>query len=343
MRITNILVGVALFLCVSFMPANPIFVSYINEFRTTHDSSLEAIELHPIGDPGSVNVNGWTIRTRAGTATIPSGIIQSNGYLVIDTFSIYGTFCLNEIADSIRLYDSQGYLRDKVIYGYLGSKVPAPPYGGSACLYRTHPAMYWDLFSWYIDSTPTFEYTNDDWSSISGVVLNAQGQPMSGYCVIANGCYGSSCAFTDSTGNFNVCGLGQSNYWLTVWTGNCVFAGNYPDSVYVGYSQNVPNINITLPLGGIEQTTKLSQSDFTFVTPNPFNNNAKISFVLPFETEVLLKIYDIRGVLLKTILNQRFNAGHYQIGLNLNLVQGVYFLNAETGQQRVTKKLVILK
>jgi len=76
---------------------------------------------------------------------------------------------------------------------------------------------------------------------------------------------------------------------------------------------------------------------------NPVRKDSKISFVLPYENEVLIKIYDTKGSLLKTLLNQRLNAGQHQIGLNMNLVPGIYFLNIEIGKQRLAKKLIVVK
>jgi hypothetical protein len=347
MRILKVIFGLIFSITVIF--ANPVFISYINEIQTAPES-LQRIEIHTTPFPGAgANLSGYWIKTRAGIATINQGtIIPYTGFITIDSTNTSGIFHLNTITDTITIYSNNNYILQSVIFPAqpVGEDLaPAPPFGGSVCLYRS-PYYYfieWDKINWYIDSTPTFDEPNDDWSSISGTILNAQGQPASGLFVDASGQNGDMCGFSDTAGHYDICGLGQGKYWLTVWIGYGVFAGNYPESVYVGYSQNVPNININLPLNGIEQTTKLLQSDFTFITPNPFYNNAKISFVLPFETEVLIKLFDIRGDFLKTILNQKLNAGQHQIRLNLSLVPGVYFLNANIGQQQLTKKLIVVR
>jgi hypothetical protein len=261
---------------------------------------------------------------------------------MIDTYSITGNFYMNPVADSLLLNDNYGMLRGRVVWGFPGSRTPAPPYNMSTCVYRSNPSMYWDLFSYYMDSTPTLGDSNNNWSSISGTVFNAQGQPVSGHCVIADGNYGSSCIITNLTGNFNICGLAHGKYWVTVWSSWNVQAGNYPDSIYVGYSQNVTNININLPINGIEQNNYPTIDDNFISVPNPIRKDSKISFVLPYENEVLIKIYDTKGSLLKTLLNQRPNAGQHKIGLSMNLIPGIYFLNVDIGKQRLTKKLISL-
>jgi hypothetical protein len=333
---------VILFICfgISFTNANPVLVTFINEFQTASDFG-QAIELHPSHSIGTTNISGWTIKTQAGTATIPSCIIQSNGYEIIDTFSITGIFYMNPVADSLRLYNNYGVLQERIVWGYPGSKTPAPPYNGSTCIYRSNPSMYWDLFSYYIDSTPTLGGLNNNWSSISGTVFNAQGQPINGYCVIAEGKYGSSCVITNSNGYFNICGLAQSKYWVTVWSNYNTLAGQYPDSVYVGYSQNVSGINITVPLSNIEEKIKIQNTDFSFSISNPVRNKSNLNLILPYETEVLLKLYDVRGVLLRTVLEQKLSAGQHQIRLHLN--PGLYFLDADISKQRFTRKIIVVE
>lgn len=343
MKIIKVLIG--LVFCISFIYANPILVTMLHEFQTSPDS-LERIELHQTPEQFSttVNLSGCQIRTRAGIATINQGVIlPAGGYITIDSTNTSGIFSLGDLSDTIALYWSS-YLLDRVTYPRstaIWYSVPTPPYGGSSCLYRTPYSFPGDMINWYIDSTPTFGFVNDNWSSISGRVLNAQGQPVIGNFVQASSLTDISCAYTDSFGNYIIAGLGAGKYWVTVWAH--VQVGNYPESVYVGYSQNVLGININLPFVRIEQDNELSLFNNLISVPSPTRNNSKIEFVLPHENKVLLKIYDAKGSLLKTLLNQKLNAGQHQIGLNMHLVPGVYFLNADIGKQRLTKKLIVVK
>ncbi len=334
---------------ITFIYANPIFVSYINEIQTAPDS-LQRIELHTTPIPSGGSLNGWWIKTRAGIATINQGVtIPYDGYLTIDASNTSGIFQLNPIADTITIYSNYGWSVQSVIFpaqpvGW--NKAPAPPFGGSISLYRSpyYSYMEWDRVNWYIDSTPTFDEPNNNWSSISGTLLNAQGQPASGLFVDAKGPNGVMCGLSDAAGHYDIFGLGVGKYWLTVWAvQQYVQVGNYPDSVYVGYSQNVSNININLPISGIEQTNHSVLSDNLISVQNPFRRNSKISFVLPYENEVLVKLYDTKGSLLKTLINSKLNVGNHQIGLNMHIVPGIYFLNIDIGKQRLAKKLIVVK
>jgi len=260
MKIIKVLIG--LVFCMSFSYANPVFVSFINEIQT-EPASLQRIEIHttPVSGAGT-NLSGWWIRTRAGIATINQGVmIPYDGYVTIDATNTSGIFNLNAIADTLTLYNSYGIPLQTVIWpaqpvGW--NKAPAPPYGGSICLYRSPYYNYhftdWDRINWYIDSTPTFDELNNNWSSISGTVFNAQGQPASGLIVDAIGPNGTMCGLSDTAGHYNIFGLGAGKYWLTVYAvQQGIPVGNFPESVSVGYSQNVSNININLPISGIEQ------------------------------------------------------------------------------------------
>ncbi len=205
------------FVCLlAFTYANPFIETLISEFQTAPDS-LERIELHAIPSYMSVELGGWTITTNAGTATInPGMILPYNGYVTIDRTNTTGIFSLNDVSDTIKLRDNQGHWLDAVCWPKLLAwwrNAPAPPYGGSSAIYRSN--TYWVETNWYIDSTPTFNAPNDDWSSISGRILNQGGQPVRFAYVCAYGPTGGCDAESDSLGNYTVAGLGEGKYRVT--------------------------------------------------------------------------------------------------------------------------------
>jgi hypothetical protein len=78
--------------------------------------------------------------------------------------------------------------------------------------------------------------------------------------------------------------------------------------------------------------------------PNPFNPATKINFQLPENNYVSLKIYDILGNLVTTLVDQETEAGYYTIEWNAgNLSSGVYFYTFKSGSFVSTKKLILLK
>uniref|UniRef100_A0A7C6EEW5 T9SS type A sorting domain-containing protein n=1 Tax=candidate division WOR-3 bacterium TaxID=2052148 RepID=A0A7C6EEW5_UNCW3 len=330
-------------LLIAFAYANPYIETLISEFQTAPDS-LERIELHALPFPYTIDLGGWTITTNAGTATInPGTILPYNGYVTIDRTNTSGVFSLNDISDTIKLCDNRGYGVDEVSWPSLPAMwgcSPTPPYGGSGALYRSN--TYWMEINWYIDSTPTFDAPNDDYSSISGRILNQNGQPVVGAEVRAYGPTGGCDGYSDSLGDYRVAGLGEGKYWVFANYRN--YSAHYSDSVYVGYSQHITGINITLPLSGIAEPDKLITNNISFSFPNPVKDGSKISFNLPKTARVIMKVYDAQGVLIKTIGQKRLNKGNHQIEFNLNQFPGIYFLIADIdGQRAITEKLVYLK
>ncbi len=81
--------------------------------------------------------------------------------------------------------------------------------------------------------------------------------------------------------------------------------------------------------------------------PNPFNPTTKISFTVPDKNGpeyVKLKIFNVLGKEIKTILNEKLSPGSHIIEFNaVGLASGIYFYSLETGGKIFTKKMVLLR
>jgi len=78
--------------------------------------------------------------------------------------------------------------------------------------------------------------------------------------------------------------------------------------------------------------------------PNPFNPSTLIRFSVPYSSFVSLKLYDVLGNEVKTLVNEIKNAGSYEVTLNAsNLSSGVYFYSLKAGNHTITKKLQLIK
>jgi photosystem II stability/assembly factor-like uncharacterized protein len=89
-------------------------------------------------------------------------------------------------------------------------------------------------------------------------------------------------------------------------------------------------------------------SKFTFTLeqnyPNPFNPSTKIKFSLPANGHTSLKVYDILGREVSTLLNEEFKAGEHEVEFNAeNLPSGVYFYRIKAGEFTDIKKMLLLK
>jgi len=78
--------------------------------------------------------------------------------------------------------------------------------------------------------------------------------------------------------------------------------------------------------------------------PNPFNPSTIINFQLAESSEVVLKVYDMLGREVATLLNERRNPGSHQVVFDAsNLSSGVYIYRLEAGNNLETKKMMLIK
>jgi len=90
---------------------------------------------------------------------------------------------------------------------------------------------------------------------------------------------------------------------------------------------------------GMPRTFELGQN-----YPNPFNPTTLISYQLPVASEVSLKVYDVLGREVMTLVNGKQDAGSYNLNFNAsNLSSGVYFYRLQAGSFVQTKKMMLVK
>ena len=78
--------------------------------------------------------------------------------------------------------------------------------------------------------------------------------------------------------------------------------------------------------------------------PNPFNPATKITYQLPKASHVTIKVYDIIGNEIKTIVNQQAAAGEYSVDFNAyKYGSGVYFYQMQAGNFIEIKKMILMK
>jgi hypothetical protein len=82
--------------------------------------------------------------------------------------------------------------------------------------------------------------------------------------------------------------------------------------------------------------------------PNPFNPSTKIKYQIPEISFVILKIYDVLGNEIATLVNEELPAGKYEVEFSMGLINqtlpsGVYFYQLYAGSFVETKKMVLIK
>jgi len=78
--------------------------------------------------------------------------------------------------------------------------------------------------------------------------------------------------------------------------------------------------------------------------PNPFNPLTKIEYALPKTGEVLITVYNLLGVEVARLVDDRMPAGYHEVEWDASdVASGIYFYRLQTGDFVQTRKMVLLK
>jgi len=99
------------------------------------------------------------------------------------------------------------------------------------------------------------------------------------------------------------------------------------------------------PSTGITETRELPAQYVLFQNyPNPFNPSTTIEFTLPKSESVTLKVYNILGKEVSTLVSNKLNQGNHTYTFDgKNLASGIYYYQLVAGDYREVKKMIILK
>jgi hypothetical protein len=103
-----------------------------------------------------------------------------------------------------------------------------------------------------------------------------------------------------------------------------------------GTFEMLPTVEVD---AGMPRTFELGQN-----YPNPFNPSTVMSYQLPVASNVSLKVYDVLGREVATLVNGRQEAGRYSVSFNAaSFASGVYFYRLQAGNFVQTKKMMLVK
>jgi hypothetical protein len=78
--------------------------------------------------------------------------------------------------------------------------------------------------------------------------------------------------------------------------------------------------------------------------PNPFNPTTNIQYEIPKPGDVRLVIYDVTGREVRTLINERLEAGKYEVSFDGSaLTSGVYFYMLQAVDFSETKRMILIK
>jgi subtilisin-like proprotein convertase family protein len=164
--------------------------------------------------------------------------------------------------------------------------------------------------------------------------------------------------FDDTTGN-----LVTSTTYLSPWTqyvkpqntmgtfGSTTLNGNWTLTVTDGVAGNTGTLlgwGLRFNNSVVVGTQNISELPYKFNLsqnyPNPFNPETNIKFSVPKQSKVILKIYDVLGQEVITLVNEYLAPGTYEKIFNASsFASGVYFYKLEAGEFNAVKKMVLIK
>jgi hypothetical protein len=284
------------------------------------------------------NLDGWFLTTVNDTAYFIDGISPTEDYILIT--SGYGylqtELSINKMGDWLSLYNQNNERVDEAIFGEMyNAQISAPLVGQSISV----ELIFDEFFIHYLDNSPTLGEPNDDadaYGTIEGNVLDAFGNPLSNLEVK----YFGSTDYTDLNGYFSFYNIAVMEELQVVY--NAMILDHYivqtwPDSIVM------VEIYIQEPLSSEE-----NKSDFEYHLsqnfPNPFNPTTTLEYIIPEISIVTLKVYDVMGNEVATLVNEEKEKGYYKSYLDASeLTSGIYFYQLKANNFIETKKMVLLK
>ena len=243
-------------------------------------------------------------------------IKNTNSYVLNNLFAGVFTFFSpngSSLSGNITRYDSQNKL------GYTYNTAQTNPYLGMALMSNQNvnfkPIAFLDVLNGFT--------TDEKWQSLSsGIVSDSIGPG------------GNS--FTLSAGPLSI-PAGQ-----TVRVGFAVLKGND----LMDLKNQVIIAKNKYNSVGIIQISDLLPKKYELMQnyPNPFNPATKISFAIPQNDFVSIKIYDVLGREIMTLVNEKLSAGTYEFNFDgTNLSSGLYFYRMTTNKFSEIKRMILVK
>ncbi|NUM71646.1 MAG: T9SS type A sorting domain-containing protein [Ignavibacteriaceae bacterium] len=166
---------------------------------------------------------------------------------------------------------------------------------------------------------------------ITGLFNKAADVPVSNAAIFEGG------AWNDMNGGVNDFPVDlEVNGGKLILSGTFTIAGNHPSVSIATY--DIPT--------SVDDDNGISKPDFHLAQnyPNPFNPATSISFSLPVQSDVQLKVYNVMGQQVAELVNERLNAGTHTVRWNASdYSSGVYFYELTSGDMKISKKMLLIK
>jgi hypothetical protein len=184
---------------------------------------------------------------------------------------------------------------------------------------------------------------------IAGFIKDGNGESVSGamvYAIDENSDI-AGCTTTDEKGSYSIDNLMPASY--SVYADKFNYNSTSQNNISINYS-NTLSQNVSLTLTSLSTTsekepkTQITDYILTQNYPNPFNPTTVINYQIPEAGWVTLKVYNIIGQEITTLVNNFQAAGSYNVVFDgSKLESGIYFYVLNAGKTTLTRKMVLIK
>ena len=265
----------------------------------------------------------------------------------------------NQITSLSELWENSQWINSSLVYSYY-----SPENRRDSLLLQKWDGNNWQNYwrtSFYYDSLTTFLnlavaqlWTGNQFQDYLMVKISNDefGNEIQQFEQIWNGIVWVNDIKKDYTYIWNYFESCNAELWNgTSWEpGDTPILVNNPDGFKIAIV--IQSINIYYIIVNVEASNSNIPNDFLLYQnyPNPFNPTTKIKYTVPVtlsEVEgslVTLKVYDVLGNEIATLVNEENSTGSYEVEFDgNNLPSGIYFYQLQTGQFIETKKMLLIK
>lgn len=184
---------------------------------------------------------------------------------------------------------------------------------------------------------------------VSGNVSDNSGNSIKGAMVFAinSNQEVSGFAITNASGSYVIPGLVPGSY--TIQSDYLGYTSGQSQNVSLDYTANYSgSASFVLSPEGVTSVESIPSFPKAFKLnqnyPNPFNPSTIISYSLPVNSFVTIKVYDIIGREVATLVNKNMTVGDHKVTFNAaGLSSGIYFYQIRAGNFVQTKKMILMK
>ncbi len=179
------------------------------------------------------------------------------------------------------------------------------------------------------------------YGTLAGSVRNAANAPIPGATITA----GPFTATSNITGSYTM------SIPTGTYTASAVANGYqvvYHENVVINVGQTT-QLNFVLPVGNDDPLTPVTVTTLKGNYPNPFNPETAIGFDVKELTPVRIEIFNSKGQLVRTLVNEAKAQGRYEViwngrdDHNLPVASGVYVYRMRAGKYSATRRMMLLK